>query len=98
MTSLGGVNGFFPDWVREELILVDAKEGREMILKKVAEWKIMQKMPDECKTFPGQEGAAAKAQESQSCKAGQKRSQGAGQVAGAGSCPQEPCSKNCHKT
>ena len=39
--SLGGVNGFLPDWVREDLILVDAKEGREIILKKIAEWKMV---------------------------------------------------------
>ena len=43
--SLGGVNGFLPDWVREDLILVDAKEGREIILKKIAEWK-MEKSPE----------------------------------------------------
>ena len=43
--SLGGVNGFLPDWVREDLILVDAKEGRELILKKIAEWK-MAKPPE----------------------------------------------------
>ena len=29
--SLGGVKQFLPDWVRSELILVDAKEGRELI-------------------------------------------------------------------
>jgi DNA excision repair protein ERCC-2 len=39
--SLGGVNGFLPDWVREDLILVDAKEGREIILKKIADWKMV---------------------------------------------------------
>jgi DNA excision repair protein ERCC-2 len=43
--SLGGVNGFLPDWVREDLILVDAKEGREIILKKIAEWKL-EKFPE----------------------------------------------------
>jgi DNA excision repair protein ERCC-2 len=37
--SLGGVNQFLPDWVRQELILVDAKEGRELIEEKVAQWK-----------------------------------------------------------
>ncbi|MCX6674669.1 MAG: ATP-dependent DNA helicase [Methanothrix sp.] len=37
--SLGGVNGFLPDWVKGELTLVDAKEGREIILKKIAQWK-----------------------------------------------------------
>jgi hypothetical protein len=37
--GLGGVNGFLPDWVRGELILVDAKEGREIIAKKIAKWK-----------------------------------------------------------
>ncbi|MDD4162843.1 MAG: ATP-dependent DNA helicase [Methanothrix sp.] len=38
--SLGGVNCFLPDWVKGELMLVDAKEGRETILKKIAEWKM----------------------------------------------------------
>ena len=38
--GLGGINGFLPDWVRGELIPVDAKEGREIILKKIAEWKL----------------------------------------------------------
>jgi DNA excision repair protein ERCC-2 len=38
--SPGSVNEFLPDWVREDLILVDAKEGREIILKKVADWKM----------------------------------------------------------
>jgi len=38
--SLGGVNSFLPDWVREDLILVDAKEGREIILRKIAQWKM----------------------------------------------------------
>ncbi|RPI09307.1 MAG: ATP-dependent DNA helicase, partial [Acidobacteriales bacterium] len=37
--SLGGVNQFLPDWVRKELILVDAKEGRDLIEEKVAQWK-----------------------------------------------------------
>lgn len=39
--GLAGVNGFLPDWVRDELLQVDAKEGREMIIKKVAEWKML---------------------------------------------------------
>ncbi len=38
--SPSSVNEFLPDWVREDLILVDAKEGREIILKKVADWKM----------------------------------------------------------
>ncbi|MFZ2472390.1 MAG: ATP-dependent DNA helicase [Methanothrix sp.] len=42
--SLGGVNEFLPDWVREDLIPVDAKEGQELIIKKIAEWK-MDKSP-----------------------------------------------------
>jgi DNA excision repair protein ERCC-2 len=42
--SLGGVNSFLPDWVKGELILADAKGGREIILKKIAEWK-MDKSP-----------------------------------------------------
>ena len=36
--GLGGINGFLPDWVRGELILVDANEGRELIFKKIGEW------------------------------------------------------------
>jgi DNA excision repair protein ERCC-2 len=38
--SPSSVNEFLPDWVREDLILLDAKEGREIILKKVADWKM----------------------------------------------------------
>lgn len=38
--GLGGVNGFLPDWVRGELIIVYANEGREIIAKKIAEWNI----------------------------------------------------------
>jgi DNA excision repair protein ERCC-2 len=38
--SPGSVNEFLPDWVREDLILVDAREGREIILKKIADWKM----------------------------------------------------------
>lgn len=37
--KLGGVNQFLPDWVREELISVDAREGRELIREKIARWK-----------------------------------------------------------
>jgi DNA excision repair protein ERCC-2 len=40
--SPGSVNEFLPDWVREDLILVDAKEGREIILKKIVDWKMEQ--------------------------------------------------------
>lgn len=29
--DLGGVNRFLPSWVRDELIVVDAREGRELI-------------------------------------------------------------------
>lgn len=39
-SGLGSVNEFLPDWVREDLILVDAKEGREIILEKIAKWKM----------------------------------------------------------
>ncbi len=38
--GLGGVNEFLPDWVSEEMILVDAKEGRELIAAKIADWKM----------------------------------------------------------
>ncbi len=38
--NLGGVNQFLPDWVRSELILVDAKQGRELIAEKIKQWKI----------------------------------------------------------
>jgi DNA excision repair protein ERCC-2 len=36
----GEVGSFLPGWVREEMILADAREGREIILKKADEWKI----------------------------------------------------------
>jgi DNA excision repair protein ERCC-2 len=36
----GGVGGFLPGWVREEMKLADAAEGRETILEKVAQWKL----------------------------------------------------------
>ncbi|VVB70149.1 ATP-dependent DNA helicase [uncultured archaeon] len=39
-TGLGSVNLFLPLWVREELIVVDAKQGRSHIEQKVKEWKI----------------------------------------------------------
>jgi DNA excision repair protein ERCC-2 len=38
--SQGSVKEYLPQWVREDLILVDAKEGREIILNKIAEWRI----------------------------------------------------------
>jgi len=37
--DLGGVNRFLPDWVREELIPVDAREGRELIRERIARWE-----------------------------------------------------------
>ena len=37
--DLGGVNQFLPNWVREELIVADAVEGRELIKEKIAKWK-----------------------------------------------------------
>lgn len=38
--DLGGVNQFLPGWVREELILVDAREGGELIQEKIAKWQM----------------------------------------------------------
>ena len=38
----GEVGSFLPAWVKDEMILADAGEGWEIILKKVAEWKIEQ--------------------------------------------------------
>lgn len=38
--DLGGVNQFLPGWVRDGLILVDAKEGRDLIRERISEWKI----------------------------------------------------------
>jgi len=60
--SLGGVNEFLPGWVKEDLILVDAKEGREIILDKIAKWK-MDKPPQnktnhEAAQMPGRAKAA----------------------------------------
>ncbi|OPY55196.1 MAG: ATP-dependent DNA helicase [Methanosaeta sp. PtaU1.Bin112] len=37
--SQGSVKEYLPLWVREDLILVDASEGREIILRKIAEWR-----------------------------------------------------------
>lgn len=37
-SGLGSVNQFLPEWVREELIVVDTQKGRELIKEKVAEW------------------------------------------------------------
>ncbi len=34
----GGVNQFLPDWVREEILTVDAQKGRELIKAKISEW------------------------------------------------------------
>jgi DNA excision repair protein ERCC-2 len=36
----GGVNQFLPDWVREEIIIVDAQKGRELIKAKIADWAL----------------------------------------------------------
>lgn len=36
--GLGSVNEFLPEWVREELIVVGAQRGRELIEEKVAKW------------------------------------------------------------
>jgi len=36
----GGVGSFLPGWVKEEMMLADAGEGRERILEKVAQWKM----------------------------------------------------------
>jgi len=60
--SLGGVNEFLPGWVKEDLILVDAKEGREIISEKIAKWK-MDKPPQnktnhEALQMPGRTKAA----------------------------------------
>ncbi len=38
--GLGSVNQFLPEWVRQELVTVDAGAGREMIRKKIEEWKV----------------------------------------------------------
>ncbi len=46
----GGVNQFLPQWVREEIIAVDAPKGRELIEAKTSEWgsqKIHEKKADE---------------------------------------------------
>ncbi len=36
--DLGGVNRFLPSWVRDELIVVDAREGRELIRERIKGW------------------------------------------------------------
>jgi DNA excision repair protein ERCC-2 len=55
----GSVNQYLPQWVREELILANAKEGRDLILAKVREWNIMQIMPTKARASLGREGSAA---------------------------------------
>ena len=37
-SGLGSVNQFLPEWVRGELIVVNAARGLELIREKVAEW------------------------------------------------------------
>ncbi len=37
--DLGGVSQFLPGWVREELIIVDAQEGWDLIREKIARWE-----------------------------------------------------------
>ncbi|NPV62082.1 MAG: ATP-dependent DNA helicase [Methanotrichaceae archaeon] len=37
-TALGGVNQFLPQWVRDELVVVDAARGRQMIEARLKEW------------------------------------------------------------
>ena len=36
----GGVNEFLPEWVRKEMIVVGAEDGRDLIARKIAEWKM----------------------------------------------------------
>ena len=36
----GDVGSFLPGWVRDEMILADAREGREIIRKKIEQWKM----------------------------------------------------------
>jgi len=38
--GVGEVGSYLPGWAREEMIEVDAAEGREMILKRMAQWKM----------------------------------------------------------
>ena len=38
--GVGEVGSYLPGWAREEIIEVDAGEGREMIQKKMAQWKM----------------------------------------------------------
>jgi DNA excision repair protein ERCC-2 len=35
---LGSINGYLPDWIRNELIVINAKAGRDLIMAKEAEW------------------------------------------------------------
>jgi DNA excision repair protein ERCC-2 len=44
-SGLGSVNQFLPEWVREELIVIDADQGREMIAEKIKQWK-MDNLPE----------------------------------------------------
>lgn len=53
--NLGGVNQFLPDWVRSELILVDARQGRELIADKIKQWKIdkpLEKKANDVESIP----------------------------------------------
>ena len=79
--NLGGVNQFLPDWVRSELILVDARQGRELIADKIKQWKIdkpPEKRANDVESIP----RVAKPR-----KSGKTGFEGSGKVAGLGRRP-----------
>jgi hypothetical protein len=46
--GLGSVKQFLPDWVQQELIVVDAAKGRELIKAKEAEWGCTELLSARC--------------------------------------------------
>jgi len=95
----GSVNQYLPRWVRDELILADAKEGRNLILAKVGEWNIMQIMPMNANPSPDQEGSAAsKPRAARAKKTGKRDLRELARSLGLGGAPQKsPAAKSAPK-
>jgi hypothetical protein len=84
--------------VREELILADAKEGRDLILARVGEWNIMQIMPTNEIPSPGQEGSAIpKPGAARAKKTGKRDLRELARSLGLGGAPQGPAAKSAPK-
>jgi DNA excision repair protein ERCC-2 len=100
--GLGGVNGFLPGWVKEELIMVDAKAGRELILKKVEEWKMAFPVSGTVTSNSAAQDVAAASKRARSAKPGKRdlrelaRSLGLGSASSQSS-PQRPAGERATK-